>query len=82
MEIYYQPEIECAGQEALRKLQNEKLIHQVRHVWENVPYYRKKMQDAGVTPDDIHSTADLYKLPFPSTLGLAITINSRWLCFS
>ena len=64
MEIYYQPEIECAGQEALRKLQNEKLIHQVRHVWENVPYYRKKMQDAGVTPDDIHSTADLYKLPF------------------
>ncbi|MBR6901648.1 MAG: phenylacetate--CoA ligase [Synergistaceae bacterium] len=50
--------------EKIRELQNEKLLKQVRHVWENVPYYRAKMQEKGVTPDDIKSQDDLYKLPF------------------
>ena len=48
------------------KIQNEKLVKQVRHVWDNVPYYRKKMEDKGVTPDDIKSIDDLHKLPFLS----------------
>ena len=50
--------------EKIRELQNEKLLKQVKHVWENVPYYRAKMQEKGVTPDDIKSQDDLYKLPF------------------
>ena len=66
MERYYQPEIECASREEIVKIQNEKLVKQVRHVWDNVPYYRKKMEDKGVTPDDIHSIDDLHKLPFLS----------------
>ena len=66
MERYYQPEIECASREEIVKIQNEKLVRQVRHVWDNVPYYRKKMEDKGVTPDDIQSLDDLYKLPFLS----------------
>ena len=45
-------------------LQNERLKKQVRHVWDQVPYYRKKMEKAGVTPDDIQSIDDLKKLPF------------------
>ena len=61
---YFQPEIECMPHEKIRELQNEKLLKQVRHVWENVPYYRAKMQEKGVTPDDIKSQDDLYKLPF------------------
>ncbi len=61
---YFQPEIECMPHDEIVKLQNEKLLKQVKHVWENVPYYRKKMQDKGVTPDDIKSQEDLYKLPF------------------
>jgi len=35
-------------------------------VWDNVPYYRKKMEEKGVTPDDVKSIDDLYKLPFLS----------------
>ena len=66
MERYFQPEIECAPREEIIKIQNEKLLKQVRHVWDNVPYYRKKMEDKGVTPDDIKSIDDLYKLPFLS----------------
>ena len=64
MSNYYQPEIETASYEEIRALQNERLVKQVKRVWENVPYYRKKMEDKGVTPEDIKSVDDLYKLPF------------------
>ena len=67
---YFQPEIECAPLEKIKALQDELLPAQVRRVWENVPYYRKKMEAHGVTPDDIKSTADLYKLPFLSKADL------------
>ena len=61
---YFQPEIETMPQEQLKKLQSERLVKQVRHVWDNVPYYREKMEAKGVTPDDIHGIEDLHKLPF------------------
>ena len=64
MERYYQPEIECASREDMIALQNERLVKQVKHVWDNVAYYRKKMEEKGVTPDDIKSIDDLHKLPF------------------
>ena len=70
MERYYQPEIECASPEKLRQIQSEKLVKQVRHVWDNVPYYRKKMEEKGLTPDDIQSIDDLHKLPFLSKADL------------
>ena len=70
MERYYQPEIECASREDMIALQNEKLVKQVKHVWDNVPYYRKKMEEKGVTPDDIQSIDDLHKLPFLSKADL------------
>lgn len=55
------------------KIQNEKLVKQVRHVWDNVPYYRKKMEEKGVTPEDIKSIDDLKKLPFLSKEDLRIS---------
>ena len=61
---YFQEEIERAPLEKIREIQNEKIVAQVKHVWDNVPYYRKKMQDKGVEPGDIKSVDDLYKLPF------------------
>ncbi len=70
MERYYQPEIECASRQTIRDLQSEKLVHQVRRVWENVPYYRKKMEEKGVTPEDIRGVDDLAKLPFLSKADL------------
>ena len=64
MPNYYQQEIETMPYEELRALQSERLVKQVRHVWDNVPYYRKKMEEKGVTPEDIQGVDDLYKLPF------------------
>ena len=61
---YYQKEIECMDLEDMQKLQSERLAAQVKHVWNNVPYYRKKMEEKGVTPDDIKGIQDLHKLPF------------------
>ena len=70
MENYYQKEIECASPEKLRELQDERLVKQVKHVWDNVAYYRKKMEEKGVTPDDIKGIDDLHKLPFLSKADL------------
>ena len=67
---YYQKDIETAPREQILQWQNEKLLRQVRHVWENVPYYRKKMEEQGVTPEDIHGVEDLHKLPFLSKADL------------
>jgi phenylacetate-CoA ligase len=48
----------------MTNLQSERLARQVKHVWDNVPYYKNKMVKTGVTPEDIKSVNDLYKLPF------------------
>lgn len=64
MKNYYQPDVECASLEEIRAIQNEKLVKQVKHVYENVAYYRNLMDEKGVTPDDIQSIGDLHKLPF------------------
>lgn len=61
---YYQKEIETMPVDELKKLQSEKLVKQVKHVYENVPYYRDLMDKKGVTPDDIHGIEDLHLLPF------------------
>ena len=70
MEKYFQPEIECAPPEKIRAWQEEKLQKQVRHAWEHVPYYRQKMEEKGVRPEDITSLADISKLPFISKYDL------------
>ncbi len=61
---YYQEEIETASREKILEIQNEKIVKQVRHVYDNVPYYKKLMDEKGVTPDDIKSVDDIKKLPF------------------
>ncbi len=61
---YFQPEIETMPVEEIQKMQSEKLVKQVRHVYDNVPYYRNLMDEKGVTPDDIKGIEDLHKLPF------------------
>ena len=51
-------------------MQDERIVKQVKHVWDNVPLYRKKMEEKGVTPDDIKGIDDIYKLPFTSKADL------------
>ena len=61
---YYQKEIECASPEQIRAWQDERLVEQVKHVYENVAYYRNLMDEKGVKPEDIKGVDDLHKLPF------------------
>ena len=61
---YFQKEIETMPVSDMKKLQSEKLIKQVKHVYENVPYYRNLMDEKGVKPEDIKGIDDLHKLPF------------------
>ncbi|MEG1642409.1 MAG: phenylacetate--CoA ligase [Synergistaceae bacterium] len=72
MERYYQKEIECSSREELKKLQSERLVKQIKHVYENSPYYRELMDKKGITPNDIKSVEDLHKLPFTSKDDLRI----------
>ncbi len=64
MSKYYQPEVECATREEMRAIQDEKLVKQIKRVYENVEYYRNLMDEKGIKPEDIQSIDDLHKLPF------------------
>ncbi len=61
---YFNPEIETMPVEELKKLQSERLVKQVKHVYDSVKFYHDKMDEAGISPDDIHGIEDLHKLPF------------------
>ena len=56
---YYQPQIETASREVIVALQNDRLIKTVKRVYENVPFYREKMDAVGVKPENIRSIAAL-----------------------
>lgn len=60
----YQKEIECMDREELKKLQGERLVWQVGRMYENVPLFRQRMDEMGLTPADIKGVGDLSKLPF------------------
>ena len=64
MEKYYQPEIETASREELKKIQSERLVATVKRCYENVPFYKKKFDEIGLKPEDIKSIDDITKIPF------------------
>ena len=64
LQNYFQPEIECASPEAMRKIQDERLVKTVKRLYDNVPYYKNLMEAKSLTPADITSVDDLSKLPF------------------
>jgi phenylacetate-CoA ligase len=63
MEIWNR-HFECMGRKELRQVQNDRLRETVERVYFNVPYYRNKMQEAGLGPENINTIDDLSKLPF------------------
>ena len=65
MERYFDEAIETASREEIREIQSKGLAEAVKRVWDNVPYYRKKMEAKGVTPEDIRGRRTCNKLPFP-----------------
>lgn len=56
--------IESASADEMRSIQDKRLVETVEYVYDRVPYYRKKMEDIDLYPEDIKSCDDLYKLPF------------------
>ncbi|MBR4223410.1 MAG: phenylacetate--CoA ligase [Oscillospiraceae bacterium] len=70
MTMYWNEKIECMSREDMTALQNERLAAQVKHVYDNVPYYRDLMDKKGVKPEDIKTIDDLHKLPFISKADL------------
>lgn len=62
--MMWQKEIETMPRQELKKLQSERLVWQVKRMYENVPLFQKRMDEKGLTPADIKSVDDLSKLPF------------------
>jgi phenylacetate-CoA ligase len=61
---YLEPELETASRAALTALQERKLREQVRHAYDGSPFYRRKLDEAGVTPAAVRRLDDLRALPF------------------
>ena len=64
MPKYFNPEIETAPRHELEHLQSYRLCQTVRRMYDHVPTYRRRMEEAGLTPDDIKGIEDLSRLPF------------------
>ena len=58
------PKIECMSRDEMTALQSERLVKQVKNVYDHVEFYRKKMDDIGIEPGDIKGIEDIGKLPF------------------
>ncbi len=69
MEIWNR-HFECMDRDELRRVQSERLVETVERVYFNVPYYRHKMQEAGLGPEKIRSIDDLDKLPYTTKQDL------------
>ena len=61
---YFNEKVETMPVEDIKKLQSELLVKQVKHAYEDVPFYKAKMDAMGVKPEDIKGIEDLHKLPF------------------
>lgn len=79
--MIWNDEFETLPREALEALQLKRLQQTVERVYATVPFYRKKFQEAGVTPDDIKSLEDLKRLPFTTKDDLRENYPSACLQF-
>lgn len=55
---------ERASRDEIMALQREKLAWSLRHAYENVPFYRRKFDEAGIHPTDFRQLSDLARFPF------------------
>ncbi len=64
MQNYYDKQIETASRDELKEIQSKRLADMVRRCYEHVPFYRAKLDEMGLKPEDIKSIDDITKLPF------------------
>ena len=62
--MYFDQSIETLPQSQLRQLQSDRLKKLVKYVYERVPFYKNKWDEAGIHPDQIKGIEDLHRLPF------------------
>jgi len=67
---FWNRHFECMSRNDLKHVQSERLRETVDRVYFNVPYYRNKMQEAGLGPENINSIDDITKLPFTTKSDL------------
>ena len=70
---YWNEQMETASREQLNQIQLERLQKTVKHVYDNVPLYRERMDAAGVRPEDVKTLDDITRLPFTSKQDLRDT---------
>lgn len=68
--MIHNPQMECMGREEMRALQSERLRKTVRTCYEKVPFYKRKMDELGIKPEDIQTVDDVTKLPFTTKYDL------------
>ncbi|MEJ5260203.1 MAG: phenylacetate--CoA ligase [Anaerohalosphaeraceae bacterium] len=68
--MIWNEKIETMPLEDLKNLQSERLVKLVRYVYDRCPVYRKKFEEAGVSPSDIRSIDDITKLPFTTKIDM------------
>src|SRR5690348_461509 len=62
--------IEAASRDEIAALQLDRLQWSVRHAYQNVAFYRRSFDEAGVHPDDLRETSDLARFPFTTKQDL------------
>ncbi len=60
----YQPNLETMPLEKLRQLQSDRLRQLVARLYQKVPFYKKRLDEIGISPSDMHTIDDISKLPF------------------
>ena len=68
--MIYNPTMECLSHDKMRELQGKRLHNIVEYVYHNVPFYRHRLQEMDITPDDIQTIDDIRKLPFTTKKDL------------
>lgn len=71
--MIWNKEMECMKRADMEALQLERLRWAVRFCYENVPFYRKRLDEAGVTPDKIKTLRDIRHIPFTTKADLRDT---------
>lgn len=71
--MIWNEKMECMSREDMRALQSERLVNLVKYVYDNVEFYRNRMDEQGVKPEDIKSIDDIVKLPYTTKNDLRDT---------
>ena len=71
--MIWNEKMECMSREDMRAIQSERLVNLVKYVYDNVEFYRNRMDEQGVKPEDIKSIDDIVKLPYTTKNDLRDT---------